>query len=188
MIAWEEQILIFFNVLYVKVWWNKTSLQHLLPQDNSRQVGIDPSLLHVQASQDDDENVQHQYQIQFLQLSPPSHAVLRAVELRNLTHMVMICGPLGKDQDQRDHHFRAWKSNLEADSSYKVIHGYPRQECHEKQLNILEEPLTGSSIVVIPLLVHPNITSTKVEVSGVLLQGFTDGRNEAHSVGLARNR
>lgn len=177
-----------FALTHAQVLWKKENLLQLLSQDNGRRVSLDLSLQSVQAFEDGDKSIQVQYKIQFLQLSPPSNAVLRAVELRNLTHMVMICGPLENDDDMKGYSFRAWKDNLEADSNYQVLDGYPRQECHDKELNILEAPLSGSSILVIPLLAYPNITSTKVEVSGVLLQGFSDNRNEENSLDLPHSR
>ncbi|GMH32813.1 hypothetical protein BSKO_00647 [Bryopsis sp. KO-2023] len=150
----------------LQVRWNKSWLETLLPRETHAGGTKVPF--------PDITSLPEEYQIQFVQLGPPSHAKLSAVELRNLTHVVMICGPLNHGTSSSD-----GLKQLEEESSFEVIPGYPRQECDEEEVNILQEPMMGSPLVIIPRLVYPNDSATKVEVSGVLLQGFDQNEEDS---------
>lgn len=106
------------------------------------------------------------YNVNFLRLDPPSQAELQTVELRNNTHIVMICGPELPAASTKQQKFQDERGDFE------VIPGYPKHVCSVRHVNLFAELLAGESLVVIPRLAQPEIASTKVEVSGVLLQGF----------------
>eukprot|EP00210_Caulerpa_lentillifera_P001894 g1822.t1 len=103
--------------------------------------------------------------IDFLHLSKPQYAKLRSVEIRNTTHLVCFCGPK---------YDSTYLQDLSKNSRYKVIDGYPRNSCHIKKHNYIDEILLGDEIFIIPQLERPEIQTTKIEVSGIFLRGFNE--------------
>jgi len=108
------------------------------------------------------------FQVDFLQLSDPDVAVLESVEIRNATHVITVCGP-------RD----TLAEEAAGQMMFEQIEGYPKRQCHIERINYVPDTLEGTEFIVIPRLKHPNAESTRLEVSGVLLDGNPDSQNRS---------